>query len=775
MTSWIRPISAVSIAALTLVPLGCGESDIPGPSVRAPHMAAVRAGASTAPTVDPLVVDAIVWLEQSKVMASDGASGDQLGESVAVDGDRAVIGAHMDDDGGMQSGSAYVFERNGATWSQVAKLKASDAAANDRFGSAVAVQGDTIVVGALGNYDAGGGAAYVFVKNGSSWVQQTILTSSDLNANWFGAALSLSGNSLLVGAPATQNIGAGYVFVWNGSTWSEEAKLTVPGKIGLDLMGISVGIDADTAVLGDPNEDDAGTNSGAAYVFTRNAGVWSLQAKLTGPDSVTDDVFGGAVSVRGDTVMAGAIAHDFTINDAGAVYVFDRAGGTWPLAQKLTTSVPGYNDWLGSAIAIDGDLSLIGARGDSSAYIFERTNGVWAEALQIQKSSGVFGRSVSLSGDTVAVGAPLDSQKASGAGAGYLGVVLTPAGQGAPCTANAACISGYCVDGVCCDSACGGGAGNDCEACSVAAGSASDGVCSVVSPGVSCRPAAGACDVAESCDGVGAACPADGYQAAGLPCRPVADDCDVEEACDGMSAACPADGFQPAGTVCRTAADDCDVAEACKGTSGACPVDAFAPAGTACRVSAGDCDVEESCSGMTAACPVDALAPAGTVCRTVAGDCDIEETCDGGGAACPADSVETAGTECRAAVGDCDLAEQCSGIDSGCPADAFMPDGSACDDANGCTAPDACAAGACVAGMDICTGQGGSSSSSSGNASSAAATGAGGSGGAGPDGDTPSEPAGCGCRMAATSHAAGSPLWLLALAAFAVGYRRIRV
>jgi cysteine-rich repeat protein len=193
-----------------------------------------------------------------------------------------------------------------------------------------------------------------------------------------------------------------------------------------------------------------------------------------------------------------------------------------------------------------------------------------------------------------------------------------------------------------------------------------------------CRPVAGGCDAGETCTGAGPACPADALEPAGAVCRPAADDCDVDETCSGGSPACPADAFAPAGGVCRSSAGQCDPAEVCPGGGPACPADVLAPSGTVCRSSAGACDPVETCSGASPACPVDALEPGGTVCRPVNGGCDAEETCSGVDPACPADIFEPGGTVCRPAAGSCDLDETCSGGSPACPANAFAPAGGVC-------------------------------------------------------------------------------------------------
>jgi hypothetical protein len=187
--------------------------------------------------------------------------------------------------------------------------------------------------------------------------------------------------------------------------------------------------------------------------------------------------------------------------------------------------------------------------------------------------------------------------------------------------------------------------------------------------GTECRPSAGSCDVAESCNGSSAACPADVFATGGI-CRASADVCDVAESCTGSSAFCPADGFVTGGTECRGSAGACDPAEACTGSSAACPVDLLADSSTVCRGAAGTCDYAENCTGASPTCPADAVVTAGTECRASAGDCDLAESCDGFVGTYPADAFQPTSYECRASTATCDPAENCTGSSASCPADA---------------------------------------------------------------------------------------------------------
>ena len=185
---------------------------------------------------------------------------------------------------------------------------------------------------------------------------------------------------------------------------------------------------------------------------------------------------------------------------------------------------------------------------------------------------------------------------------------------------------------------------------------------------------------------------------AGATCRVAAGACDLAETCDGVSSACPTDALAPASSACRPAAGVCDVAETCDGLSAACPADAKSTA--ACRAAAGVCDVAESCDGVGDDCPADALVPANSECRAAAGVCDVAETCDGLSAACPADAKSTA--VCRAGSGACDVAESCDGVADACPADAVQPDGTSCSDGAFCNGAETCQGGTCAGGTAPC-------------------------------------------------------------------------
>jgi len=305
---------------------------------------------------------------------------------VALSGDTALIGAVEDDDGGDGSGSAYVFVRSGSSWSQQAKLTASDAAAGDSFGKSVSIQGDTALVGAFED-DSGGtddGSAYVFVRSGTSWSQQAELIGSDSYVfDWFGHSVSLSGDTALIGTPryGHNDLGVAYVFERSGTTWAQQQILIPAAGIIGDYIGYSVALAGDTAVLGAPYDTYNGANAGVAYVFTRSGSSWSEETFLRAEDCGGGDEFGSSIAISGHTVLIGAHLQGGYAAQTGAAYVFTKTGAIWSQEAKLGASDPDVSDYFGCSVSIDGDVAVAGAWGsdglgynDGAAYVFTRTD-----------------------------------------------------------------------------------------------------------------------------------------------------------------------------------------------------------------------------------------------------------------------------------------------------------------------------------------------------------------------------------------------------------------
>jgi len=396
-----------------------------------------------------LAVRAPTVQQQAKLLAYDGVAEDRFGDKVAVDGDTLVVGMKYDDDLGSNSGSAYVYERNAASnvWNFVAKLTASDGAAGDHFGYAVDIEGDTIVVGAKTDNSARG-SAYVFERNegGSNHWGETkkLLASDGASQDYFGYDVAISDDRIVVGAIwENGKRGAAYLYERNvGGTenWGEVKKLVASDAEANDYFGGDVSISGDTVAVGAYAEDEYGTDAGAAYIFDRDqggAGNWGEVKKITGWCEVAGDSF-GAVSISGDTLAVGANNDGERAPHAGAAYIFDRDKGgadNWGQVRKIRFVDAASWNLFGGGIDLDGDNLVVGAWNarnadgvkSGTAFLFRRDlNGTdrWGLLQRFAANDGTegagFGWKVAISGTTIAVGAPTDTETATNAGAAYL-------------------------------------------------------------------------------------------------------------------------------------------------------------------------------------------------------------------------------------------------------------------------------------------------------------------------------------------------------------------
>ncbi len=375
---------------------------------------------------------------QQKLTADDAASSDYFGYSVSIDGDTAIVGAYFDDDGGVNSGSAYVFRFDGRQWIQQQELIANDAAGFDSFGISTSISGDTAIVGAWGDDDnrLSSGSAYVFQFDGSQWIQQQKLTPNDgAFYDYFGCSVFISGNTAIVGAylhdEAGSDFGSAYVFRFDGTQWIQQEKLIVDDAAAWDYFGYSVSISGDTAIVGAYGNDDAGTNSGSAYIFRFDGSQWNQQQKLTADDAAAHDMFGYSVSISGDTAIVGAYRDDDGGTDSGSAYVFRFDGSEWIQQQKLTADDGTEEDRFGHSVSVSGDTAIVGAyrdddggAGSGSAYVFQFDGSEWIQQPKLTADDAAvddrFGYSVSISGETSIVGACLDDDGGSDSGSAYV-------------------------------------------------------------------------------------------------------------------------------------------------------------------------------------------------------------------------------------------------------------------------------------------------------------------------------------------------------------------
>lgn len=456
--SIFRPARAGSLASLFPLALGA---------------VALLSPAATAQATGDLV--------EEVAMFALGETLDDFGERVAICGDTVVVGAPMEDsdavgvngdpnnNNALRSGAAFVFVRGETGWIQEAYLKASNADINDAFGASVAISGDTIIVGAnLEDGPSSGvngdqsnglpmstntGAAYVFVRSGTTWTQEAYLKASNPdNTDLFGSSVAVSGDVAVVGAwaedgPSTGlngpqgnsnpsgSSGAAYIFRRSGTTWSQEAYVKAPtSSFGLQFAEV-LAASGDTVVAG----SRVGGGAGAAYVFVHDGATWSQQAVLQGSSTESGDSFADALAISGDTLVVGAPGEDSassgvngdesdnSLTNSGAAYVFERTGTSWTQEAYLKASNPEFPDLFGQAVAVSGNTVVVGAPwedsnavgidGDASdnsaknsgaVYAFLRTGATWAQQAYVKASdTGVldrFGHAVAASGTTVVTG-----------------------------------------------------------------------------------------------------------------------------------------------------------------------------------------------------------------------------------------------------------------------------------------------------------------------------------------------------------------------------------
>ena len=364
--------------------------------------------------------------------ASNTGRLDKFGDALAMSGNTLAVGAPFEDSNGSglgdsapDAGAVYVFVRGPSGWSEQAFLKASIAAELNGFGWSLALNGDVLAVGAIGESSASkgingaqgnagvlnSGAVYVFVRQGQRWTQQAYIKASNADAaDWFGWSVALSGM---------------------GRWFSDEDSEDV----------LVVGASSESSSTRDVQSDNSLSRAGAAYVFVREGTAWRQTAYLKADRPTMDSRFGATVAVSGDTVVVGEPYSSTAIGSGGAVHVFERSAGTWRESARLEATNPGSGDEFGGALALDGDLLAVGAQGEDSAargiggdpssdgaresgavYVFTRQQGEGGgfKPTAYLKASNAsernyFGRSVDLSGPLLVVGA-------SGEGGGSTGV-----------------------------------------------------------------------------------------------------------------------------------------------------------------------------------------------------------------------------------------------------------------------------------------------------------------------------------------------------------------
>jgi len=422
--------------------------------------------------------------QQAYVKAGNTGAGDHFGAAVAISGETLVIGAPGEDgpdpaiDSRQESGAAYVVVRDDDGWLQQDQLEADNAGKGDGFGQAVAISGDTLVIGApledssanavggdgASNAAPDAGAAYVFVRGAGGWAQQAYLKAHNARMYaMFGQSVAIDGDTIVVGAPyersnetgvsgtgdddSTPGRGAAYVFVREGTLWSQQAylKSTHGGAEHLFGSAVAVGAESGTVAVGAPGDRaDDNRGRGSAFVFTRSGVAWAPLAHVKSGAASPGEAFGHSVALSKDTLVVGTRPDDPMTQGmaAGAVHVFERADG-FSNAQKLTASNRDPGDDFGHSVALESDLLLVGAPREAgsafgihamamdsdnaavesgAAYVFVRTDAGWRSLAYLKASnadsSDGFGIAIGISSGTLVVGAIYESSEAQGVNAG---------------------------------------------------------------------------------------------------------------------------------------------------------------------------------------------------------------------------------------------------------------------------------------------------------------------------------------------------------------------
>ena len=385
------------------------------------------------------------WTQQARLLASDPIQDADFGQYVALDGDTVLVGAPF---ANSNKGSAYVFVRSGGAWTQQAELTAPGGASGDEFGYPVAVSGNTALVGAP-NQALSRGSVYVFVRSGTTWAFQQQLTAPGGVANdYFGTAVALLGDTAMVNANgANGQAGSVYVFNRAGTMWTQTQSFVASDTSGGSFFGSVISLNATTALVGAIGQNGM---TGAAYIFTLSGGTWTQAAEIVGSDSASGDFFGSAVALSGSTALVGAYRKSGPAGAglAGAAYAFSGSGSSWAQTQKLTPPDAAGGNGYGFTLAMGGNTAIV-ANGYGTPHVYFYKNGGtgWSLQQEVNGTYGYFGSQVALSGNTSILSdwqSPNGSVTGAGSAVIYTASAPVPAaGQLWPLLVALLAVAGY--------------------------------------------------------------------------------------------------------------------------------------------------------------------------------------------------------------------------------------------------------------------------------------------------------------------------------------------
>ncbi len=385
-----------------------------------------------------LSLKAAVLQEAEFLPDATGISGanSYFGQTVSVDGDRAVVGAPINTSSQNPRGAVYVYDFDGTDWNISETLLSPNTIDENHFGQSVSLIGNRILIGDF--IDNGNtGAAYVYDFDGTNWTLSQKLTASVASTTRnFGYSVSLSGSRALIGAYlSNSNVGSAFVFDFDGTNWFETEELTASDAATSDFFGFSVSLSGDRALIGASRNDDSGTDSGSAYIFDFDGSNWAETSKLLANDAASRDYFGYSVSLLDNRAVIGAFGDDVTglTSSSGSAYVYDFDGTSWGQTTKLTASDETSGDSFGTSVVLSSNRILIGSPKDNlsiggsdagSAYVFDFDGSNWSETAKIQATDAAsrdeLAISVSLFGDRLLVGAFKDDDNGADSGSAYV-------------------------------------------------------------------------------------------------------------------------------------------------------------------------------------------------------------------------------------------------------------------------------------------------------------------------------------------------------------------
>ncbi|MDZ4753860.1 MAG: FG-GAP repeat protein [Phycisphaerae bacterium] len=381
----------------------------------------VHAGDVPMPPAPPVIHEEVILLPQP------AQNEPRFGLAVAVTGSTVLVGSPRDGDDGTDDGAVQGFGDSKRGWRRVQRLQSTDPAWEDRFGQSVAASGSRVIVGRDRADDGApnAGAAVVFKRAGYHYRKEADLVPPDPGADdGFGCAVAIDGAAAIVGSSRDDDAGldSGSAYAWalRGTSWELTAKLVAPDAASADWFGRAVAVDGNFIVVGAYGDDDRGEKSGAAYVFRRDGGEWLLDVKLVPEDLREGDWFGFSVAVHGDTIAIGAPRDSGAGESAGCVRLFRRGtGGVWTPEATLRPPMGTTTAWFGYAVALDTERLIIGAPGTDnggeatgSAAVFACVDGTWTQRAELAPQSPVagalFGSAVAVDGGLVAIGKQYD-------------------------------------------------------------------------------------------------------------------------------------------------------------------------------------------------------------------------------------------------------------------------------------------------------------------------------------------------------------------------------